>query len=137
MSNDLLIETNMHYESSDNDRRQTRQNIKDLTYGRSKSGACRGVPVGRGRRGTEEPPDPSATREMSRINMFVRRGVDHDTAGGGNRSLQSSPLLQEPGKSFTVLSSIAAIHSSAVKPGCITQAILESSLCQRTLCLPD
>src|SRR5208282_4418582 len=101
MLNDLLIETNMHYESSDNDRRQTRQNIKDLTYGRSKSGACRGVPVGRGRRGTEEPPDPSATREMSRINMFVRRGVEHDTAGGGNRSHQSSPLLQEPGKSFT------------------------------------
>jgi hypothetical protein len=31
------------------------------------------------------------------------------------------------------MSNIAAIHSSAVKPGCITQAIFESSVCQRTL----
>ena len=55
--------------------------IADKNYGRTNPRACRGVPAEGGRRRLENPPDPSATLEIPHsINVFVRRGVDHDKA---------------------------------------------------------
>src|SRR5664279_4653256 len=61
---------------------QDRAIMDTTTYERFETGKRRGFPAGEGRRGSQEPPGLQTTLEMpsTTINMFVRRGLDHDTA---------------------------------------------------------
>ena len=88
--------------SNDNEQGRRRTEYDDSTYGFSKSGIFRGVPGGRGRRRSIDPPGPTTTLEMlSKEIEFVKRGVDHETALEGQALSQPSPLQPEPGNSFT------------------------------------
>ena len=88
--------------SNDNEQGRRRTECDDSTYGFSKSGIFRGVPGGRGRRRSIDPPGPTTTLEMlSKEIEFVKRGVDHETALEGQALSQPSPLQPEPGNSFT------------------------------------
>ena len=86
-----------HRSSKSGQMKFSEPNCSTATYGRAEYGECRGSPVDGGRRRTEFPPDPEATRETSlQRNVFVKRGVGHDAAADGQKPSPSSPLIQPP-----------------------------------------